>query len=867
MSLDSEGLIKVWEAATGKLVFTLRGLVDTGPGSGPFDGAPLLAWSADGKELLGALPGRKLVVWDAATGAELRTRAPIPSCHAFGPGGKRLAKTTGGKVQIWDTELGKQLTPLDTPEASPLLVGFPLPLAWAPDGQRLAKGGADGTVRAWQVSAVPELMRAIYTGSGAPPVWGRDNREIITTGPHGTIRAWDAGTGELRRTLGGAAREMTAVAWSHDGRRLATGNQVGRIDLWDTASGKRVLALEGHTGGISALSWGPGDRRLAALSAKEFIRGGQSWDGQLRAWDTATGRQVLSRDLPWGGPTARVALAWSPGGEWLATATTGGLGHVWDATTGAEVLVLKRSSAQERPETLATSWRADGRQLVTADRDGLVTVWDAAAGKEVSSQTGPLPQARAVPGEPALAWSPDGCRLALLTREGTFLAWDSASGKVTFRVQGPPLGPFSGIEVAWGAGGRRLATSFSNQRSAQDTVQVWDAASGKELFRRERVKRFEGGHAPAGRLAWATDGRRVAVALPEGIVEIWDGDKGQVLFHLRVASLPQNRAASQVLPDRLSWAPDGRRLAAIDSSGTVTIWDASSGDLALTLGTKPEPQLDSVAVVVSSPDGRQLASASASGAIRIWDTVTGKEMLSLAPSRAATAFGGVAASQVNRVMLAWSGDGSRLASSESVERTIQVWDTATGAKLSTLPEQPREVRSLAWSRDGRWLASAGDDGAVKVWDMARGKEAFSFPYVRPPSSLSVFPRPIAESLLAWSADSLQLAVAGGDGAVTIWDIITGKEVVKLFGTKAPAYSVAWAPDGRRLASVGGDGAVSLWEPVAGQQVFAMRASLSATVRAASLSWSPNGQRLALGIQEHVEADGTITVWDAPPVKE
>jgi WD40 repeat protein len=173
------------------------------------------------------------------------------------------------------------------------------------------------------------------------------------------------------------------------------------------------------------------------------------------------------------------------------------------------------------------------------------------------------------------------------------------------------------------------------------------------------------------------------------------------------------------------------------------------------------------------------------------------------------------------------------------------------------------IRSLAWSRDGRRLASAGDEGAVKVWDVAAGKETLSFPYSRPPRDLAVSSAPPAESLMAWSADGGQLAVAGGDGAVTVRDVLTDKAAVLLPRNKAVVASVAWSPDGRRLASTGDDGTVSLWDPSTGQEVLTLRFAPAQGERPGAVAWSPDGRRLAVaGAGRMVGRD--VTIWDPGP---
>jgi WD40 repeat protein len=107
--------------------------------------------------------------------------------------------------------------------------------------------------------------------------------------------------------------------------------------------------------------------------------------------------------------------------------------------------------------------------------------------------------------------------------------------------------------------------------------------------------------------------------------------------------------------------------------------------------------------VAWGPDGRRLAVVNPDWTVRVWDAAAGKETLALGRSRGVARLGelDLLDQPVNRVALAWSGDGKRLASSASLERTILVWDAATGAKLLTLPGHPQQVRSLAWGRDGK----------------------------------------------------------------------------------------------------------------------------------------------------------------------
>lgn len=411
--------------------------------------------------------------------------------------------------------------------------------------------------------------------------------------------------------------------------------------------------------------------------------------------------------------------------------------------------------------------------------------------------------------------------------------------------------------LAWSPDGRQVASAraFLNKSTWENEIKVWDTRDNNRLIRTlpwgSGAARQLGGDV-VNQLAWSPSSRQVA-ASGTGSAKIWEVATGKEALGFRMMGPPGSW---------LSWAPDGRRLAA-GNAFKAQVWDTATGKEVLTAPLLGPGSITMGKWAPWSPDGRRLAFSDPDWTVRILDPTAAKETLTLGRSRGATRTGITQGPLLhNRVMLAWSVDGQRLASSSSLLSTIQLWDPASGAKLLTLPGHGQEIRSLAWSRDGRRLASAGEDGAVKVWDVTGSKEIISFVYVRPPHALTTSPKPATESLLAWSTDARQLAVAGGDGSVTVWDVITGKEVIKLSGLQPPAYSVDWSTDGRRLAAVGGDGTVILWDADTGQHVLTLRAPLSPTPLTVRLAWSPDCRRLALSDEDAV--DTTVTIWDSIP---
>ncbi len=579
---------------------------------------------------------------------------------------------------------------------------------------------------------------------------------LLASSGEGGVWVWDARTGKVVRRF-----TVSEHRWARDGLFSADGKTVVLVD------GDTCRWLDVHTG-----------REVRSCSVKFSGRRSSTRLGphgeMLAIAGERPGNDLVVYDLPSGRERCRIAakaaffgeVAFSPDGTKLAVLEWGNNSRVrlFLTTTGR---TLGEFDAGGRLSGL--SFSADGKQLLACDRKTRVTVWSVPAG-EVSHRLEVKVNALVT-----AAFAPDGKSVVAGSQDLDAVQIELATGKELHRFRVYP----SSTCLGFTPDGKALAVG-----TADGSISQWDLATGQRLA-------ASADSIPAlGSMWFSADGKQLEVWA--GALTAVDWRSGREVRRLELAH--------QGMTWVVALSADRTRVAGLNAARKATIWDARSGKELREVAAEPgwcRPAF--------SPDGKTLYTGEWDSPVRAWDLETGKER---------PAFD----NQHRRLFaLAASRDGRWLAAADHPQAAggarleVAVWDLSAGGEPRKFLPRPGTVRTwaLAFSPDGGRLAAVGGEpykekgtgqAFVALWDLRDGGEKF----------IATVPGAALMSV-AFSPDGRLLATGGKDGAVRLWETATARERHCFTGHQDTAFGVTFSPDGKLLASSSADAPVFVWD--------------------------------------------------------
>jgi WD40 repeat protein len=572
----------LWEAATGNELRTFRGHTDT---------VNAVAFSPGANFLLTGSADHTARLWNITTGAEIRQFVghsdSIVSVR-FSPDGKWvLTGSTDHSARIWDVETGKQVRVFAGHTDALTSVDF------SSDGRTVLTGSSDHTMRLWDAATGKELRRFIRSDPVTSVALSFDSRYAVAGGGILPAVLYDTTTGVELRRFGGPVCNCRSAAFSKDGRFVLTGGPFALAEIWDAATGKEFKQIQGDSE-IDTVAFSP-DSRNALTAGHEPV---------AIIWDTSTAKEV--RRLR-GHAGAVTSAAFSPDGHHFLTGLNDSTARLWDGLTGKE-----EHSLEGHTNTVSSvAFSADGHEVLTGSYDGTARLWDTGTAKELKRLSPAQPGTSGPLGSMfgyifSVSLSQDKKFALTGGLDNTAHLWNLSSGKEERSF----VGHSDGISVvAFSPDGHRVLTG-----SLDKTARLWDTATAAE------VRRFKGDSVGALAGIFSANGKMVFTSGPENAVHAWDTATGKELHRFIGHSLPV---------ESIAVSANGRFVLTGSQDTTSRVWDTDTGAELKRL----EGHSYTVGAVDISPDNRFALTGSTDSTARIWNLESGKELATLVSFR------------------------------------------------------------------------------------------------------------------------------------------------------------------------------------------------------------------------------------------
>ena len=569
---------------------------------------------------------------------------------SFSPDGQTIA--TGGRdntVKLWKTD-GQPLLTLNGHRDVVWSVSF------SPDGQTLASASRDRTVRLWDIKGEELLVLSGHAGDVYSVSFSLDGQRIATASRDQTIKLWDR-QGNLLHTLEGHGAAVNSVAFSPNSQILASASRDRTIKLW-TREGEELRTLEGHEGSVQAVSFSPDGKELASASEDKTLK---LWTLETDAVQTLRGHT----DMVWG-------ISYSPDGQTLASVGRVNQVKLW-RRNGQNIQTLRGHNANG--DVWGVSFSPDSSMLATAGRDTTVKLWT--LDRQKTSNTQDFLIIRGHKGFVEQAeFSPNGQFIASASWDKTIKLWNLAGEEIrTFNGHSDDV-----WDVSFSPNGQTLASTGRDLM-----IKLWNIA-GAEI---QTIQ----GHTDGIEIAtFSPNAQMIATASWDNTAKLW-GLQGNTLHTLR---------GHTAAVESVAFSPDSQLLVTGSWDTTAKLWDINGQELQTLTGHAAPIESASF-----SPDGQMIVTTSWDNTARLWN-LEGEELQTLE-------------GHIGWVRDAAFSPNGDLIATASVDQTVRLWEKTSDGDFQfarTLWVHGAAVNSVDFSSDGEYLISSDSSGSLILGVMA-----------------------------------------------------------------------------------------------------------------------------------------------------